>query len=385
MPVSPPASLKSPIVVPEKLLMGPGPSNVSKRVLEAQALPTLGHLHGEFTKIMDDTKAGIQYAFQTNNALTLALSSTGHSAMEAVMTNMLQEGDVVLIAENGIWGQRAGDMASRQGADVRKVHQEAGVPFSLADIEAGLKEHKPLMFFMTHGESSTGVCQPMEGLGDLCKRYNCLLAVDTVASLGGVPIAMDELGIDVMYTGSQKVLGVPPGLAPISFNDKALSVIKGRRSPPKSFYLDMNWLGKYWNCYEGEGRVYHHTGPVNQVYALREGLAMLAEEGLEACHQRHRRCADRLWKGLENLGMEFYVSNPSHRLPTVTTVKVPTGIDWKAVVGHSMSKHRVEIAGGLGPSAGKVWRIGVMGQNATEANVDRALAAFEDALKQQKM
>jgi len=365
--------------------MGPGPSNVAKRVLEAQALPTLGHLHAEFCTVMDDCKEGIRYAFQTENALTLAVSSTGHAAMEAVMTNMLEEGDVVLVAENGIWGQRAGDMAQRQGAEVRKVIKDPGTPFTLAEIEEGLKKHRPVMFFVTHGESSTGVLQPMQGIGELCKRHNCLLAVDTVASLGGVPIAMDSLGIDVMYTGSQKVLGVPPGLAPISFNDKALSKIKGRKSAPKSFFLDMNWLGKYWNCYEGQGRVYHHTCPVNQVYALREGLAMLAEEGLDACQNRHKKCADRLWKGLEKLGLEFYVADSGHRLPTVTTIKVPPGIDWRAVTGHAMQKHLVEIAGGLGPTAGKVWRIGVMGQNATQEKVDRVLMALQDALKHQKM
>lgn len=382
--VSPPEVLKNPIYVPEKTLMGPGPSNVCKRVLDAQALPTLGHLHPEFCKIMDECKAGIQYAFQTNNKLTLALSSTGHAGMECVMSNILEKGTVVLIAENGIWGERASDMAGRQGADVRMLSKTPGVPFTLQEIGDALKKHKPTLFFITHGESSTGVVQGLEGIGPLCHSHDCLLAVDTVASLGGSPVRADDLGIDIIYTGSQKVLGVPPGLAPISFNDKALAHIRGRKSPPTSFCFDMTMLGRYWNCFEGLGRFYHHTGPVNQVYALREGLALLAEEGLEKCLERHRLCAEKLHQGLVDMGLELFVSTPSARLPTVTTIKVPEGIDWKAVTTYAMDKYMVEIAGGLGPTAGKVWRIGVMGQNADIAKVDLVLKALKEAIEHVK-
>merc|ERR1711997_159799 len=328
--IAPPESLKDSIHIPQmRLLMGPGPSNVSERVLKAQALPTLGHLHPEFCKVMDDVKAGIQYAFQTNNALTLALSATGHAGMEAVMANLLEDGDTILIAENGIWGQRAEDMAKRKRAIVQKITNPPGIPFSLKQIEDGLKSSKPAVFFITHGESSTGVCQPLEGVGDLCKQYGALFAVDTVASLGGVPLEADKLGIDAIYTGSQKVLSCPPGTAPISFSEKAVAKIKSRSTPPASFYLDMNWLGKYWDCYPGEGRVYHHTGPVNSMYALREALAILSEEGLIACYKRHRACTERLHDGLKAMGLELFVQNPDARLPTVTTIKVPEGIDWK--------------------------------------------------------
>jgi len=218
--------------VPLKTLSGPGPSNVSERVLQAQALPTLGHLHPEFTKIMDDIKAGVQYIFQTKNPMSLALSATGHAAMECVMVNMLEPGTVVLVANNGIWGVRSQDMARRQDADVREIKTDAGKNFSLSELEEAVKKHKPALLFVTHGESSTGVVQPLEGVGAMCHANGCLFAVDTVASLGGVPLEADKLEIDVIYTGSQKVLGVPPGTAPISFSPMAVEHFKSRKPSP---------------------------------------------------------------------------------------------------------------------------------------------------------
>jgi len=381
--ISPPASLEEPLNVPLKTMTGPGPSNVSQRVLDAQALPTLGHLHPEFTKIMDDIKSGIQYIFQTNNTMTFALSATGHAAMECVMNNMLEPGKTVLIANNGIWGIRSADMARRQGATVKEIVTAAGTNFSLAQLSAGVKEHKPDLLFVTHGESSTGVVQPLEGVGAMCHQNNCLLAVDTVASLGGVPVLADQLEIDVIYTGSQKVLGVPPGTAPISFSPRAVQAFKARTKPPCSFYLDLGWLGEYWACWPDKGRVYHHTGPVNAMYALREGLAAVSQEGLENCWRRHKLCADQLHSGLAQLGLELFVQDPNYRLPTVTTIKVPDGVNWQAVAGHCMKNHLVEISGGLGPSAGKVWRIGVMGNNANIRTVQKVLDAFREALETQ--
>lgn len=335
--VNAPDVLKESIVVPAKSLMGPGPSNSAQRVLNAMSLPTLGHLHPEFQKIMDDVKAGIQYVFQTKNALTLALSATGHAAMEAVMVNMLERDDVVLIANNGIWGERAGDMATRAGANVKMIKTEAGGSFFFEEIKKALETEKPKLLFVTHGESSTGVVQNLEGLGKLCHSLGVLFAVDTVASLGGVPVAADDLEIDVIYTGSQKVLGVPPGLAPISFSQRAVDAIKARKSPPQSFYLDMNWLGQYWDCFPNQARVYHHTGPVNAIYGLREGLAIVAEEGLPSLWKRHADCAQQLYEGLANLGLELFVPKASDRLPTVTTVVIPDGLDWKAVIAHAMN------------------------------------------------
>jgi len=379
--VGAPSVLAKPINVPQKTLMGPGPSNVSDRVLQAQALPTLGHLHPEFTHIMDEIKAGIQYIFQTKNPMTLALSSTGHGGMEAVMVNMLEPGTVILIADSGIWGTRSAEMARRHGGDVRIVKTEPGTAFTLAQLAAAVEEHKPEVLFVTHGESSTGVLQGLEGLGPLCHSHNCLLAVDTVASWGGVPLKADQLEIDVIYTGSQKVLGVPPGTAPISFSPRAVNRYQARKTPPISFYFDLTWLGEYWDCWPGKARVYHHTAPVNSMYALREGLALIVEEGLENCWRRHRVCADRLHEGLKELGLELFVSDPVARLPTVNTIKIPAGLDWKAVIGHCMKEHLVEIAGGLGPTAGKVWRIGVMGNNASLKTVNIVLDAVADALK----
>jgi len=381
--VASPPALAEPINVPLKTLAGPGPSNVSDRVLQAQALPTLGHLHPEFCKIMDDIKAGVQYIFQTKNTMSLALSATGHAAMECVMTNMLEPGRTVLIANNGIWGIRSADMARRQGATVKEITTPAGTTFTLQQIEAGIKEHKPDLLFVTHGESSTGVLQPLEGLGPLCHANNCLLAVDTVASLGGAPVKADQLEIDVIYTGSQKTLGVPPGTAPISFSPKAVEAFKARSKPPCSFYLDLGWLGEYWNCWPDKGRVYHHTGPVNAMYGLREGLAMVAEEGLENVWRRHRICADHLQQGLADLGLEMFVPDAKARLPTVNTIKIPAGVNWQAVTGFCMKNHLVEISGGLGPSAGKVWRIGVMGNNANIKTVSKVLGALKEALADQ--
>jgi alanine-glyoxylate transaminase/serine-glyoxylate transaminase/serine-pyruvate transaminase len=381
--VAAPSSLSQPIHVPLKTMTGPGPSNVCDRVLQAQALPTIGHLHPEFTKVMDDIKVGVQYLFQTQNPMTLALSATGHAAMECVMTNMLEPGKVVLIANNGIWGVRSKDMAQRQGATVEELNTPTGSNFTLSELEEGVKKYKPDMLFVTHGESSTGVVQPLEGVGAMCHAHNCLLAVDTVASCGGVPLEADKLEIDVIYTGSQKVLGVPPGTAPISFSPRATEHFKLRKTPPRSFYLDLGWLGEYWNCWPGKGRVYHHTGPVNSMYALREGLAILAEEGLENCWRRHRVCADRLHEGLDQLGLQLFVTNPAARLPTVNTIKVPEGVDWKAVSDYCMQKHLVEISGGLGPTAGKVWRIGVMGNNANIKTISKVLDTFKEALATQ--
>jgi len=381
--VAPPASLAQKLHIPLKTMTGPGPSNCSERVLQAQALPTIGHLHPEFCKVMDDIKAGVQYIFQTKNTTTFALSATGHAAMECVMNNMLEPGRKVLICNNGIWGVRSADMARRQGATVVDIRTPTGTAFDLATITAAVEEHKPDLLFVTHGESSTGVLQPLEGLGPLCHRNNCLLAVDTVASLGGTPVEADKLEIDVIYTGSQKVLGVPPGTAPISFSDRAVTAFKARTKAPCSFYLDLDWLGQYWNCWEGKGRIYHHTGPVNTMYGLREGLAMVAEEGLENCWRRHRLAADTLQAGIAELGLEMFVPDPKARLPTVNTIKIPEGIDAVAVCGHCMKNQLVEISGGLGPSAGKVWRIGVMGNNANTDTVSKVLAAFKDALAAQ--
>ncbi|KAI0234840.1 Serine--pyruvate aminotransferase, mitochondrial [Lamellibrachia satsuma] len=371
-----PKALLRPMAFPRKLLLGPGPSSISPRVAAACALPLLGHLHPEFVQIMDEVKEGIQYAFQTNNSLTLAISGTGHAAMEAACCNLIEPGDVVVVAWNGTWGERFSDMAARNGADVRIVKKPAGSVFSPDEIEKAVSEHRPRAVYLTMGESSGGTLQPLQGMGAVCKRHDCLLVVDAVATVGGVPLYMDQWGIDVLYTGSQKVLSCPPGVSPISFSAAAERKIAARRQKPVSFYFDMGWLANYWGC-DGQPRRYHHTAPVSGLYALREGLAIIAEEGLEESWRRHRQCADMLHAGLEDMGLSLF----EHRLPTVTPVRVPTGVDWKEVAAYVMQHYRVELSGGLGETANKVWRIGLMGHNATPDNVRLLLRALKEAIE----
>ncbi|NXT92891.1 SPYA protein, partial [Anhinga rufa] len=371
-----PQGLLRPLAVPERLLLGPGPSNVPPRILAAGSQQLLGHMHPEVLQVMDEIKAGIQYAFQTQNRLTLAISGTGHCAMEAALLNLLEHGDTALVAVNGIWGQRAADIARSVGQRVQASPGGSHLPLCFTQ---GLEKHKPSVLFITHGESSTGVLQPLEGLGELCHRHGCLLLVDAVASLGGAPIFMDQQEIDVLYSGSQKVLNAPPGSAPISFSERAREKMLRRKTKPTSFYLDMGWLANYWGC-DGEPRRYHHTAPINSFFSLREGLAMLAELGLESSWERHWANCAHLCQGLRNLGLELFVKEEKARLPTITTLRVPEGYDWKEITAFLMDKHAIEIAGGLGPSVGKVLRIGLMGCNSTSDNVDRVLRALQDAL-----
>ncbi|XP_047933338.1 alanine--glyoxylate aminotransferase isoform X7 [Anser cygnoides] len=378
--IPPPQGLLRPLAVPQRLLLGPGPSNVPPRILAAGGRQLLGHMHPEMLQVMDEIKAGIQYAFQTRNRLTLAVSGTGHCAMEAALLNLLERGDTVLVAVNGIWGQRAADIAGRLGAEVRELLKPPGEYFSLRDIQEGLARHKPSVLFITHGESSTGVLQPLQGLGELCHRHGCLLLVDAVASLGGAPILMDQQEIDVLYSGSQKVLSAPPGSAPISFSERAREKMLRRKTKPPSFYLDMGWLANYWGC-DDKPRMYHHTAPINSFLSLREGLAMLAELGLERSWERHRANCTLLCQGLRELGLELFVKEEAARLPTITTVRVPEGYAWQEITAFLMNEHGLEIAGGLGPSVGKVLRIGLMGYNSTKDNVDRVLGALRDALQ----
>ncbi|XP_078521756.1 alanine--glyoxylate aminotransferase [Lissotriton helveticus] len=379
--VAVPSALLRPLAVPQRLLLGPGPSNVPPRIQAAGGRPLIGHMHPETFQIMDDIKCGIQYAFQTRNSLTLAISGSGHCAMEAAFFNSLEPGETVLIAVNGIWGERAADICERIGAIVHRLVKSPGQSFTLDEVEKGLAKNKPVLFFITHGESSSGVAQPLDGLGDLCHRYDCLLLVDSVASLGGVPIYMDKQGIDILYSGSQKVLNAPPGTAPISFSEKAQKKIFRRKTKSPSLYVDMGWLSNYWGC-DGKPRMYHHTGPVTNFFSLREGLAILAEQGLEKSWKLHKENALYLYEGLEKLGLKLYVKDEAIRLPTVTTVEVPQGYEWKDITTFLMKNYDIEIAGGLGPSAGKVLRIGLMGYNSSKTNVDLVIVALKDALQQ---
>ncbi|XP_025843510.2 alanine--glyoxylate aminotransferase [Vulpes vulpes] len=378
--VAPPKALLKPLSIPNRLLLGPGPSNLAPRVLAAGGLQMIGHMHKEMFQIMDEIKAGIQYVFQTKNPLTLAVSGSGHCALEAALFNLLEPGDSFLVGANGIWGQRAADIGERIGARVHSMVKDPGGYYTLQDVEEGLAQHKPALLFLTQGESSSGVLQPLDGYGDLCHRYKCLLLVDTVASLGGVPIYMDQQGIDVLYSGSQKVLNSPPGTSLISFSDKAKSKIYARKTKPVSFYLDMKWLANIWGC-DDQPRVYHHTTPVISLYSLRESLALIAEQGLENSWRQHREATAYLHERLQGLGLQLFVKDPAARLPTVTTVAAPAGYDWRDIVNYVMDHFGIEITGGLGPSVGKVLRIGLLGCNATRENVDRVTHALQEALR----
>ncbi|XP_074172394.1 alanine--glyoxylate aminotransferase isoform X1 [Rhinolophus sinicus] len=275
--VAPPEALLKPLMVPSRLLLGPGPSNLAPRVLAAGGLQMIGHMHKEMFQIMDEIKQGIQYVFQTRNPLTLAVSGSGHCVLETAVVNLLEPGDPFLVGVNGIWGQRAAEIGERVGARVHPMTKDPGGHYTLQEVEEALAQHKPVLLFLTHGESSSGVLQPLDGYGDLCRRYNCLLLVDSVASLGGVPIHMDQQGIDVLYTGSQKVLNGPPGTSLISFSDKAKNKIYTRKTKPYSFYMDVKWLANFWGC-DNKPRTYHHTTPVIGLYGLRESLALIAEK-----------------------------------------------------------------------------------------------------------
>ncbi|XP_047702514.1 alanine--glyoxylate aminotransferase [Prionailurus viverrinus] len=378
--VAPPEALLRPLSIPNRLLLGPGPSNLAPRVLVAGGKQMIGHMHKEMFQIMDDIKQGIQYVFQTKNPLTLAISGSGHCALEAALFNILEPGDPFLVGVNGIWGQRAADIGERIGARVHPMIKDPGNHYTLQELEEALAQHKPVLLFLTQGESSSGVLQPLDGCGELCHRYNCLLLVDSVASLCGTPIYMDQQGIDVLYSGSQKVLNSPPGTSLISFSDKAKNKIYTRKTKPVSFYLDMKWLANIWGC-DGKPRIYHHTTPVVSLYSLRESLALIAEQGLENSWRQHREVTAYLHGRLQGLGLQLFVKDPALRLPTVTTVAVPAGYDWRDIVNYVMDHFDIEITGGLGPSMGKVLRIGLLGCNATRENVDRVIQALQEALQ----
>ncbi|CAK9797800.1 Alanine--glyoxylate aminotransferase [Anthophora quadrimaculata] len=378
----PPKVLRTKLQLPVKTLMGPGPTNCSKRVLQSLQHQIIGHLHSEVCQLMDEIKAGLQYVFQTKNRLTLALSASGHGGMEACLINLLEPGDTILIVKCGIWGERAADMATRIGANVKLIETEHNKAVTLEQMRTALDRDRPVAVFMVQGESSTGLKQPLDGFGELLHRYNALLIVDVVASLGGEPFFMDSWGVDAAYTGSQKVLGAPPGLTPISFSPLAEQKLFRRKSKPISFYWDLTVLGVYWKCFGEEDRVYHHTISSTLICGLREALAEVAEEGLQAMWIRHAGAAARLRKGLKLRGLQSYVKIPEYQLSTVISIELPPGVDDRIIVQRVMEKYKIEISRGLGPTVGKILRIGLLGQNATSKNVDLVLRALDDGLRQ---
>lgn len=361
--------------VPPRLLLGPGPSDAHPRVLQALATPQVGHLDPAFIQIMNEIQELLRYTWQTDNRLTIPVSGTGSAAMEASLANCVEPGDVVLIGVNGYFGLRLADMAGRYGADVRQITKPWGEVFSLEELRAAVETHRPQILALVHAETSTGARQPLEGVAELCREFNVLLLLDTVTSLGGVPLFLDAWGVDIAYSGSQKCLSCPPGIAPLTFSERAMEKLNGRQTKVANWYLDVTMVAKYW----GNERTYHHTAPINMNYGFREALRIVAEEGLESRWQRHQANAQLLWDGLAKLDLTCHVAE-NYRLPSLTTVRVPDGVDAKVVVGRLRDKFNIEIAGGLGELAGKVWRIGLMGYNSRPENVLLLLSALEQVL-----
>lgn len=366
-----------PLAPPLRVLLGPGPSEVPPRVLAAMTLPLLGHLDPAFVRLMDETQSLLRYAFQTKNPLTLAVSGTGTAGMEAVLVNLIEPGDRVVIGVNGYFGDRMVQIAQRAGGAVTAIERPYGEAFTPEEFEQAIQKVRPKLVGVVHAETSTGVLQPVDEIARICKAHEALMAIDTVTSLGGVPVEIDAWGIDAVYSCSQKCLGAPPGLAPVSFSPRAVEVIHSRKTAVQSWYLDMSIITRYW----GSERVYHHTAPISMNYALREALALVAEEGLPARFARHRRNHQALKAGLTALGLH-YVPKPEFQLPQLNCVRIPDGVDDLAVRKRLLDHWGIEIGGGLGSLKGKAWRIGLMGHSCRPANVLLVLAALETCLRE---
>jgi alanine-glyoxylate transaminase/serine-glyoxylate transaminase/serine-pyruvate transaminase len=365
---------------PTRLLLGPGPSLVHPRVLRAMSTPLLGHLDPKFLEIMNEVQAQLRAVFRTENPFTIAVSGTGSAGMEAALVNLLEPGDTAVVVAAGVFGNRMCDIVGRCGARLVKIEIPWGEVCDPARIEEALKrEGKVKVVALVHAETSTGAWQPLEELGPLVHGHGALLVVDTVTSLGGVPVEVDAWGIDACYSGTQKCLSCPPGLAPLTLSPRALDAVRARKTKVQSWYLDAGMVADYWA--EGK-RVYHHTAPISMVYALREALRIVLEEGLEARFARHRRQSAALMAGAAALGCAPQAQE-GHRLPSLNCVKTPAGVDEGAVRKSLLADHSIEIGGGLGPLAGKVWRIGLMGESARQESVLAVLAALEQALAKQ--
>jgi alanine-glyoxylate transaminase/serine-glyoxylate transaminase/serine-pyruvate transaminase len=363
--------------IPERLLLGPGPSPVPARVLAALSAPTLGHLDPAYLAIMDETCAMLRTVFRTQNALTFPVSGTGMAGMECIAVNLIEPGDEVLVCINGVFGGRMKDVMERCGAKVHVLEIPFGQVFNARQIATALASHPGVKLVgIVQAETSTGALQPLEGLAEIVHARNSLLVVDAVTSLGGHELKVDEWGIDGVYSGTQKCLNCPPGLAPVSFSERALARFDARRTKPQSWYLDIAMLRKYYTS-GGGGRVYHHTAPINMTYALHEALTIVLEEGLDARIARHRVMHLRLRQGLEAIGLSYV---PQSSLHTLNCVYAPPGIDEAKVRSTLLTDYGIEIGGGLGSLAGKAWRIGLMGHGATVRNVDLILAALSRSL-----
>ena len=367
---------------PQRTLMGPGPSDVSSRVLGALARPTIGHLDPLFVQLMDEIKSLLQFAFQTNNALTLPVSAPGSAGMEACFVNLVSPGDKVIVCQNGVFGGRMKENVERCGGTAIMIEDKWGDPVSLTKVEAAFDDHPDAAILaFVHAETSTGVASNAASLCALATRHDALSIVDAVTSLGGIEVLVDQWGVDAMYSGTQKCLSCVPGLSPVTFSDKAAQRIKNRQHKVQSWFLDMQLVMGYWG---GENkRAYHHTAPVNNLYALHESLLMLQEEGLAATQARHWLNHRALVAGLEAMGLSMAVAS-NYRLPQLNSVIIPEGVDDAALRAALLNEFDLEIGAGLGGLAGKTWRIGLMGFASNERNVVFCLSAMETILQRQQ-
>ncbi|MEW6743295.1 MAG: alanine--glyoxylate aminotransferase family protein [Planctomycetota bacterium] len=354
-----------------RLLLGPGPSIVPPAVLQAMARPVMGHLDPDFLAVMDSTRKKLRQVFRTENALTFPLSGTGSAGMEAALVNVLEPGDRLLVAVNGYFGTRLADIGKRLGARVEEVAFEWGEPVTAEKLQEALAQERAAAVALVHAETSTGIGSPVRELAELGRRMGALVIVDCVTSLAGMPVEIDAWGIDVAYSGSQKCLSSPPGLAPFTMSERAVHKLRSRKTPVPSFYLDASLLEKYW----GSERSYHHTAPISLVYALEKSLELALEEGLEARFRRHRDVHDHLVAELGRLGLEL-LGEKSHRLPMLNAVKLPAGSDEAALRRELLDRYGIEVGGGFGPLKGKIIRVGLMGHSCHQENVDRLITAL---------
>ena len=360
-----------------RILMGPGPSNVNPRVLKAMSTPLVGHLDPQFLSIMEDVKAMAQATFQTVNELTFIVSAPGSAGMETALVNILEPGDEALVCINGVFGNRMAEIANRCGANVKRVEASWGEPIDPAQVNDMLGKSNPKIVAIVHAETSTGVMQPLVEISQMTHDAWALLVVDAVTAYCGSPLPIDDWEIDVVYSGTQKCLSAPPGLSPVSFNDRAVEVLEKRKTKVQSWFLDLNLVREYWF---GAKRAYHHTAPVSSIFALHEAYRIVLEEGLENRYKRHIQNHKLLLTGLESMGFEFLV-NKSYRLPMLNAVRTPHGINDSEVRSQLLNEYNIEIGAGLGQFAGNVWRIGLMGESSTADHVYLLLSALKDILK----
>ena len=360
-----------------RFLMGPGPSDVNPRVLKALSSPMIGHLDPQFIQIMDEVMEMTRQLFQTKNEVTSVISGTGSAGMETCFVNLLEPGDTALVCVNGVFGNRMCDIVERCGAKLLRIDAPWGKAIHPSQVKDALEKCSPKLVAIVHAETSTGVLTPLEEISKMVQEAGALFLVDAVTSLAGAKVKVDEWNIDAIFSGTQKCLSAPPGLSPVSFSPKAVSVMDARKTKVQSWYLDLSMIRNYW---AGAKRTYHHTGPISMVYSIHEALRIVHEEGLEARFARHKQNHEKLRDGLEALGFEFLVA-PEYRLAMLNAVKIPNGFDDAKIRSQLLNEYNIEIGAGLGEFAGKVWRIGLMGESSTVNHVNIVLSALKQIMK----